>query len=256
MTFLDIPEPDDTEQPSEPEEVNGTDGDSGGSAEDDQAAEMPKFEGRKKELDDLRKDLQSDPGATTLLRGSVTIKLGEIRDGNEDAKNDIWELVMDQLEVTATKALRSFSRLGMDPHDLISDVFPRLSSILADEEIQNRQHFYGVASNNFRWEILKKLRKPSLPTVPVEAASRVPDPAPGHDEILEKDDLYYYIIMAMDHLSEKSRELIDLVFFMGFPVTEIAEELEIGRRTVYDRYDRALDELTTILKNLPDDIED
>lgn len=256
MAFLDTPEPDDTEQPSEPEEVSGTNDDSGDSAEDDQAAKMPEFEGRKKEIDDFRKDLRSDPGATTLIRGSITIKLGEIRDGNEDAANDLWELVMDQLELTATKALRSFSRLGMDPHDLINDVFPRLSAKLADEEIKNRQHFYGLASINFRWAILKGLRKNRIPTKSIEEAANVPDPAPRHDEILEKDDLYFYIILAMDHLSDKSKELIDLVFFMGFPVAEVAEELGIGRRTAYDRYDRALDELTTVLKNLPDDIED
>ena len=278
MTYLDIQESDDSEQPDNQDEVDGIEDDSEDDAQDDaeetgdgdEAAgeaeepagddsdDAPEFEGRKKEIDDLRKSLQSDLAATTLFRGSITIKMGEFRDGNRSVENELWTMMMDQLEITAENALKKFTRLKMEPHDLINEVFPRLSSILAEEEIKNRQHFYGIASFRFRWALLRELRKHRLPTVPLEEAANVP--APDTKDELSTDDLYYYVILKLDKLSEKSREVMELMFFMGFKAPEIAVELDIGLRTVYDHLDRALDELTNILftddNNLRDDLDE
>lgn len=284
MTFLDLPEPDDTEQPDETENVNETDGESSDSQDNEEAGEapgadesngddsnesdeaeeseeLPEFEGIDKEIDDLRKDLRSEPGATTLFRGSVTIKLNEVFEGNEGAQNELFALVMDQLEVTARKALSTFKRLQLEPLELIGIVFPKLSARISEEKILNRQHFYALASLHFRRAIHRELRNHRLPTqslegAALEEASQQENPSLRHDLQLERDDLYFYVTKAMDALTEESRELLDMVFFMGFPFREIAAELEIPRSTIHDRYLRALEELREILRNLPDDIED
>jgi len=256
MTFLDLPEPDDTEEPNEPEEtpiepeetpieVNGDTG---------QFGELPAFAGLDKEIDDLRKQLRSEPGDTQLFRGSVTILLKEVAEGKEGANNKLFDLVMDQLEITAERALKNFRYLQKDPHDLINDFFPRLQARIAEERIKNRRHFFALASLNFRSDIRKELRK--YRPLPIEAAADVPDPAATPAEFFEKEDLYFQLTKALDLLTEESRELIDMVFFMGFPFREIAAELEEPRSTVHDRYLRALEELKTILTDLSDDIED
>lgn len=292
MTFLDIQESDDSAQPDDQDEANeetsdleGAAGNEGAaeeapeeeaaaeespedapaeeapaeeSAEDDGAAEPPVFEGRKKDIDDLRKSLQSDLAATTLFRGSITQRIHAFREGDRSGENELWTMMMGQLEITAENALKNFTRLrGIEPHDLIGELFPKLESILANEEIKNRQHFYGIASLRFRWALLRELRKHRIPTVPLEAAADVA--APETADELTTDDLYYYVILKLDKLSEKSREVMEMMFFMGFKATEIAEELDIGLRTVYDRLDRALEEMTSILftddQNLRDDLD-
>jgi len=297
MTFLDLPEPDDNEQPDETENVNETDGEStdsqgneeageapgadetngGDSSESDEAEEapeeeaaepeaeeseeLPEFDGIDKEIDDLRKDLRSEPGATTLFRGSVTIKLNEVFEGNPGAQNELFALVMEQLEVTARKALSTFKRLQLEPLELINIIFPQLSARISEEKIQDRQHFYALASLHCRRAIHRELRNHRLPTqslegAALEEASQQDDPSLRHDLQLERDDLYFYITKVMDDLTEESRKLVDMVFFLGSPFREIATFLETPRSTVHDRYLNALEELRGLLRNLPDDIED
>lgn len=70
----------------------------------------------------------------------------------------------------------------------------------------------------------------------------------GEKSLIEKEDLEK-IYDAIDSLSDNYKEIIELSRFEGLKNKQIAEQLEIPRRTVETRLFRALNKLREILSN-------
>ena len=57
---------------------------------------------------------------------------------------------------------------------------------------------------------------------------------------------------ALDQLSTNARSVVVLRYFLGWSTDEVSEALDIAPGTVKSRLSRALDQLATILKEMPD----
>ncbi len=66
----------------------------------------------------------------------------------------------------------------------------------------------------------------------------------GH-EITINDEV---LLMALEMLEPRERELILLVFFMGFKPGDISEELNVKERTVYNRKNKILEKLKKFME--------
>lgn len=251
MTYFDLLEPEDAEQPETPEGVEDTDGDSPESEDADLAEGHPELEGLEKSIDELRRELQSEPIDVNEYTGSVTMLIEKAAAGDADANNELWAKTMGQLEKVAEKALKGFSRLGWDPHELINSVFPKLNARLSEDGIQNRRHFYATACLNCRWRILEEIdnlrRTPT--SVSLENPGDIVDPL-STDNFLDRKYLYYHLVATVDKLPEGSREIIHLLFMMGFGFREIGNELGLSTMNVYRQYREILPRLREMLGDL------
>jgi RNA polymerase sigma factor (sigma-70 family) len=74
-------------------------------------------------------------------------------------------------------------------------------------------------------------------------AELIPDPAPGADVVAERDEERETFIAALDTLSPRQREVLQLVFYHGMTIDEAANVMEISlgsARTHYERGKKAL----------------
>lgn len=239
MSFLNQMSPEDADPFDEPEETDDTDSTDDGEKE---------LRGVEKQIDSLLKDAECDASLTTKFSGTITMLIGRVHDREEDAENDLFRAVCEQLRQTALISLANFRRLQIEPAELISEIYPRLLSRLLKEEFNDRQHFFATACMHFRWAIgteLKKLKKERLRTEPMALA--LPGDQTGPAEMAERDDLYSSLSEAIDQLPERSKEIINYRFHLGYGFREIAGETGNPRATIYDDYRKALKELKNLL---------
>ena len=66
----------------------------------------------------------------------------------------------------------------------------------------------------------------------------------GHEITVDNSRL----LKALEMLDSRERELILLIFFMGFKPEDISKELNVGKRTVYNRQKRILKKLKKLME--------
>lgn len=66
----------------------------------------------------------------------------------------------------------------------------------------------------------------------------------GHEITVDNSRL----LKALEMLDSRERELILLIFFMGFRPEDISKELNVGERTVYNRQKRILKKLKKLME--------
>jgi RNA polymerase sigma-70 factor (ECF subfamily) len=97
-------------------------------------------------------------------------------------------------------------------------------------------------------EELRRRRVRRTRDVEAETAIDVADPAPGPDVVSEWSERSAALVVALDRLSARQREVLQLVFYHGMTVEEAAAVMRVSlgsARTHYDRGKKALAQLLT-----------
>jgi RNA polymerase sigma factor (TIGR02999 family) len=168
--------------------------------------------------------MERDPGEITGL-------LKQLRGGDLSVKQRLAELVYAELRRLAS-ALMQNERIGhtLSPTALTHEVWIRLSS--GNNNFRDRNHFRAVAATSMRRLLIDYAR--ARLTIKRDCGSRVPlgliDIAmPESDERLLAID---EALTRFASLNSRAAQVVELRYFAGLEQKEIAEILNVTRRTV------------------------
>lgn len=176
-------------------------------------------------------------------RGSVTRIIERIGEGDEEAKEKLFDVVIEQLRDKAGGILRRYQNAsGLEADDLVNKVYVRLMSRLAACEITNRQHFMGTACQHFHWLVLDELKR--IREIYKTLSFSLPDlkgKSPG--ELVVKAETLERALEEVESLDESLRQVVHMRVWLDMTFEQIGQELQIPRATVHDHWQRALDSL-------------
>jgi RNA polymerase sigma-70 factor (ECF subfamily) len=164
--------------------------------------------------------------------GNVTRLLRQLRSGDKDAGAKLIAAVYGELRRLAARSMRR-ERPGhtLQPTALVHETFLRLVGE-GDVEWQDRAHFFGVAARLMREILVDYARKHGAAKrngglrIPLDdsliiSAGRI-------EEVLAVDQ----ILGRLEELDPRQSRIVELRFFAGLNVEEIAEVMEISTPTV------------------------
>ncbi len=165
----------------------------------------------------------------------VTQLLKRWRKGSRDAESELMERVQGELRRLAAGYLRH-DRAGrtLQPTAVVNEAFIRL---LPQRGVswENRAHFFGIAAKMMRRVLVdharrkRAIKRDAGPGEPV-SISGVPSPAREADPV---DVLALHTALsALADLDQRQAEIVEMRFFAGLTVEEIAEVLEVSPATV------------------------
>jgi RNA polymerase sigma factor (TIGR02999 family) len=175
------------------------------------------------------------PDSHVTSGNDVTLLLKRWRTGSREAEAALMERVYGELRRLAAGYMRR-ERVGvtLQPTAVVNEAFVRL---LPQREVswENRAHFFGIAAKMMRRVLVdharrkKAIKRDAGPGEPV-SVSIVPSPKREADQV---DVLALNTALsALAELDPRQAEIVEMRFFAGLTVEEIAEVLAISPATV------------------------
>jgi RNA polymerase sigma-70 factor (ECF subfamily) len=161
----------------------------------------------------------------------VTLLLVEWAKGNENALNDLMPLVYRELRQLAASYLRK-ERQGhtLQPTALVHEAYLRLVD-QTNPNWQNRSHFYGVAARLMRQVLVDHARRKHAGKragVKVSLEQAVSFQLDHSQDLLALD----IGLTALQKVDPRKCKAVELRYFGGFSIEEIAQSLEVSAVTV------------------------
>jgi RNA polymerase sigma-70 factor (ECF subfamily) len=166
---------------------------------------------------------------------NVTLLLDRWRKGSAGAEAELMEQVYGELRRLAAAYMRR-ERAGqtLQPTAVVNEAYLRL---LPQRGVswENRAHFFGIAARMMRRVLVDHARRKRAakrdagPGEPV-TISNVPSPAREADpvDVLALHDA----LSALNKLDPRQAEIVEMRFFAGLTVEEVAEVLQVSPATV------------------------
>lgn len=161
----------------------------------------------------------------------VTLLLAEWAKGNQNALNELTPLVYRELRQLAATYLRK-ERQGhtLQPTAVVHEAYLRLVD-QTKPNWQNRSHFFGVAARLMRQILVdharrKNARKRGGLKVPFESGVSLQD-GPKLDLLALDNGL-----TTLEKLDPRKCKAVELRYFAGLSMAEIAQALEVSAITV------------------------
>jgi RNA polymerase sigma factor (TIGR02999 family) len=168
-----------------------------------------------------------------VASGQLTALLRAWQAGNEDAYRKVWEILYADLRRRAARCIRrAYSRDTLQTTALLHDAFIRLAGA-HDVSWQDRNHFLAVASQTMRRVLVDLARERAAvkrgagaETVPLDSGVAVGGPAVLDLLALEG------ALEKLAALDARKVRVVELKFFAGLAVGEIADVLGVSKDTV------------------------
>jgi RNA polymerase sigma factor (TIGR02999 family) len=167
------------------------------------------------------------------VMGDVTRILEAIEQGDTDAAEGLFPLVYEDLrELAAQKLAQESPGQTLQATALVHEVYLRLVDVAKARGWQSRRHFFAAAAEAMRHILVDRARKKHsekrgggrLRVEFNEASFAAPEAA---EEILAVNE-------ALDELAKvdpQAAQLVNLRYFAGFSIPEVAEALNIPPRS-------------------------
>lgn len=171
------------------------------------------------------------------MSDDVTRLLHRLRDGDRDALERLLPLVYDEIRAIAERHMRN-ERAGhtLQPTALVHEAYMKLVE-RREADWESRAHFLGVAAQAIRRILVdharaKKRHKRGGDAVRVTLTDEVSGAGDRELDVLALD-------RALEKLGEEDavdRQVVELRFFAGLGVGEIAKLLGVTERTIHRRW--------------------
>lgn len=163
----------------------------------------------------------------------ITQLLSAWSEGDREALGELVPLVYDELRRLADRALQRERRNHtLDPTGLVHEAYMRLSD-QNRMRWQNRSQFMAVASQLMRRVLVDHARRRLAGKRDGgERLTLDEGLAAGRDERLVDVLMLDQALTRLQALDERQGKLVELRYFAGLKVEEVAEVLEISTRTV------------------------
>jgi RNA polymerase sigma-70 factor, ECF subfamily len=161
----------------------------------------------------------------------VTLLLAEWAKGNPQALEELTPLVYRELRQLAASYLRK-ERQGhtLQPTALVHEAYLRLVDRTKHPDWQNRSHFYGVAARLMRQILVDHARRKQAGK---RAGIKVPFEEAMSFEKNRSQDLVALdtSLRALEKIDPRKCKAVELRYFGGLSMQEIARSLEISEVT-------------------------
>lgn len=164
---------------------------------------------------------------------SVTALLHEVKEGNNEAFNRLYQSVYDELRRIASKV--RFYNTG-DTLNTTALVHEAYFKLIPDNERtwENKNHFFGVAARAMRQVLIKQARFKNTE----KRGGGMPN-LTFDEEIFPMDDNLSLEILSLDQaltkletIDDRQAKIVECRFFAGMSVKETAELFGISPETV------------------------
>lgn len=162
--------------------------------------------------------------------GEITLLLRQWREGNREAENQLFALVLPGLRRLAHYLMqRERKGHSLQATELVDQIYFRMVAA-RDRDWQSRKHFFAIAARAMRRHLIDYARgRPAAEFVALE----------GFENVLSADsgkvDLAITVDRLLDELSETKPEwsmLVEMKFFLGLTDDEAAEAMGVKLRTM------------------------
>ncbi len=168
------------------------------------------------------------------MAGTTTELLQRWRAGEADALDDLLPQVYDELRRLAASALGAHrGHATLQPTALLNEVFVRLLSA-GQVDLENRKHLFATAARIMRQILVDRARRAASEKHGGDwqresfvEAMQLPIP---EDTDLGRLDAALEDLAASN---ERMARVVELRYFVGLSVAEVAGVLEVEERTVY-----------------------
>jgi RNA polymerase sigma-70 factor (ECF subfamily) len=163
----------------------------------------------------------------------VTTLLGELRQGNGAARDELVRVVYPELRRIAAHYLRR-ERTGhtLQTTGLVSEMYLRLFGT-ATADWQSRAHFFAAVAREMRHILVDYARARHAKKRPASRQSMSlsdvePPAAPRNDDLVALDEA----LSRLEAIDRRASRVVELRYFMGLSEREAAEALGIGMSTL------------------------
>ena len=171
--------------------------------------------------------------------GSVTRLLEAWRDGEPGAADRLFTLVYDDLRLLARRQLgRVKPGQSLAPTALVHETYLKFAERAAPDAV-NRLHFLSLAARAMRHIVIDHLRRRRSKKrdggvrVPLESGAAAIDRSPI--DLLAMDDA----LTALERLDPRQARVVELRFFAGLELKEIAAMFDTSERTIKRDWQKA-----------------
>ncbi len=172
-----------------------------------------------------------DPGGAEEVRGL----LADWRGGDRSARDRLFELLYAEINIAAAAMLRGERQVSLSVGDLVHEAILRL--IRLDQiEWQDRAHFLALTSVMLRRVLVEHVRakgRAKREHQRVELHTNLPDTPNAELDVIND---------ALDRLGRvdaERAEIVEMRYFGGMELTDIAEVLGLSESTVKRRWQSA-----------------
>ena len=166
-------------------------------------------------------------------RGEVTQLLAQIREGDEQAAAQLVPLVYKELRRIASAMMRrERPDHTLQPTAVVHEAFIRLMDG-EQARFENRAHFFAIAARSMRRVLVDYARrrladKRGGEVQQVELEDDIALTAPQSVEVLGLDQA----LDRLERLDARQAQIVEMHYFAGNAVAEIAHVFQISERTV------------------------
>ena len=183
---------------------------------------------------------RSEQGGDSTEPGAVTRFLHQMQNGDKCAETELYPLIYQELRRMASRHLHlERDAQTMQTTALVHEVYMKLVGG-AQTSFADRAHFFRVAANAMR-QILTDLARARLAqkrgagVMHVELTDRLSI----SDESLHTSLLVHGMLDRLAGRNPQQAKIVELRFFGGLTVDEVAEVLNISSRTVTREWNHA-----------------
>ncbi|MFN7923609.1 MAG: ECF-type sigma factor [Bryobacteraceae bacterium] len=167
-----------------------------------------------------------------MASAAITALLRRYREGDAEALEELIPLVYPELRALARSRLRHERAATIEPTALVHEAFIRLTD-QQDRGFENRRHFYFFASHLMRQILvdharsrLAKKRGGEVERITLEEAAGAP--VEHRIDVLLLDQM----LTRLAAVDERKAKAVELRYFGGMSLEEIAATLDASERTV------------------------
>ena len=184
---------------------------------------------------------------------SVQRCLDRLNDGDQSARNELFERTQRRFLKLARHMLRSFpeARSLADTNDVGQSAAIRLCRSIASQVPQTARDYFRIAAYHMRLELIdltRKVRAGRIRVADFSADSMTPDQI-AQDSTLDPEQLAMWTEFHehVQKMPDEIREVFDLIWYDELSSEEVAGLLGVSLRTVQRRWRQALLELHAFL---------
>jgi RNA polymerase sigma-70 factor (ECF subfamily) len=164
----------------------------------------------------------------------ITLLLKAWRDGDQTALDQVTPLIYDELYRIAQAFLRAErAEHTLVPTALVNEAYLRLMG-QSQPDWQNRRHFLGIAAHVMRQILVDHARKQRAAKrgsgiIPEQLDPAIPSSHGFKTDLIDLDDA----LTSLEIQDQRKLKIVELRFFGGLTIEEIAEILELSPATVH-----------------------